>query len=171
MLRQWQRIAWVAAVGLAGGTPVAAEALMDIGVLTCAVTEKAEPGAPTEGVTPLQARDMFCSFRPFSEGPEETYVDTATAMGQVHELFTKRVLGWIVRGTPMTRAAPGLLQRVYAVDAKAAPGYPPALIGETRTELVLEPLADKEPQIRGKEVQPLNAIITSVELTLKSSPG
>jgi len=171
MLRQRQWIAWVAALRLAAASPVAAEAPMNIGVLTCAVAETARPGAPTEGVIEPQARDILCWFRPFSEGPEETYAGTAMALGRVRDLFARRVIAWVVRGTPTTRASSGLLQQVYAADPKAGPGYQPALIGETRSELVLEPFADKEPQVQGKEVQPLYGIITSVALTLKSSPG
>jgi hypothetical protein len=174
MLRQWQRIAWVAALGSAAATPVAAEAPMDIGILTCALAETARalPGAPIdEGAAAEPARDMHCWFRPFQQGPEETYVGTARGAGQVRELFKKRVIIWTVTGTPSTRASPGLLQQAYAADPKAAPGFAPPLIGEARAELILRPLAEQDLPAPNQKVQPLDAIIVSVELTLKSSPG
>ena len=174
MLRQWQWIAWFAALGSAVATPVAAEAPMDIGILTCALAEtvRAVPGAPIDGGTATeQARDMHCWFRPFHQGPEETYVGTVRGAGQVRELFKNGVIIWTVTGTPSTRASPGLLQQVYAADPKGEPGFAPPLIGEARAELILHSLADQELPVPNEKVQPLDAIIISVELTLKSSPG
>ncbi|HWE21108.1 MAG TPA: DUF992 domain-containing protein [Hyphomicrobiaceae bacterium] len=173
MLRQWQWIAWFAALG-STATPVAAEAPMDIGILTCALAETviAVPGAPIdEGAATESARDIHCWFRPFRLGPEETYVGTVRGAGQVRELFKKRVIIWTVTGTPSTRASPGLLQQAYAADPKAAPGFAPTLIGEARAELTLQPMADQELPVPNEKMQPLDAIIISVELTLKSSPG
>src|SRR5262245_43884604 len=174
MLRQRQWIAWFALLGAAAATPVAAEAPMDIGILTCALAEtaRAVPEAPIdEGAATEQARDMHCWFRPFHQGPEETYVGTVRGVGKVRELFKKRVIIWTVTGTPSTRASPGLLQQAYAADPKAAPGFAPPLIGEARAELILQPLSGEELPAPNEKVQPLDAIIISVELMLRSSPG
>jgi hypothetical protein len=173
MLRQRQRIGWVAALGLAVTTPVAAETPVDIGILTCALAEIVVPaGAPIDdGATTEQVRSMLCWFRPFHEGPEETYLGAVRGAGQVRDLFKRRVIIWTVTGTTTTRASPGLLQQTYAVAPEAASGDAPPLIGKTRTELVLQPFTDNEPPVLNKKVQPLDAIVTDVELVLKSSPG
>jgi hypothetical protein len=172
MFRQWRQLASLAALGLAVTTPIAAQTPTDIGILTCALAESTEPGAPVdESAAAQQARDMQCWFRPFREGPEETYLGIVRGAGQVRELFRKRVMIWIVKGTPTTRASPGLLQQTYAADPRAAPGHAPPLIGEMRSDIVLQPFADGKPPAPDNKVLPLDAIITAAELILKSSPG
>lgn len=171
MLQQWQRMAGFAALGFVATTPLGAEMRTDIGILTCALAESAGSTVPIEGATTPPARDMLCWFRPFRNGPEETYVGTILGVGQERKLFKTGVMIWIVRGAPATQASSGLLQQTYAADASAAPGYGPPLVGETRTGLVLQPMTEKEPPVLGDKVQPLDAIIVAVELVLRSSPG
>jgi hypothetical protein len=172
MLRHWGRIGWASALCLAVTTPGSAETPMDIGILTCTLAESLVSGGPIDdSATTEQDRGMLCRFRPFREGPEETYLGTVRGLGDVRKLFNKRVVIWTVSGSITTQGSPGLLQQVYAIDAEASVDSALPLIGRTRTQLVLHPFADEEPPVPGKTVQPLGAIITTVELVLKSSPG
>jgi hypothetical protein len=166
MLWQWRRMVRLAAFSLVATSSVVAETRTEIGVLTCAL---AEPNALSESATTQSARNVLCWFRPFRNGPEETYRGTVAGAGQERELFKRHVMIWLVRAQPTTQSSPGLLQQSYAADPGAPLGYAPSLIGEARPALVLEPLAEQEPPVLNNKAL-LDAII-GVELILISSVG
>ena len=117
MLWQWRPMARLAAFSLVATSSVVAETRSEIGVLTCAL---GEPKAPSESATTLSVRNVLCWFRPFRNGPEETYRGTVAGAGQEREPFKRRVMIWLVRAPPTTQSAPGLLQQSYAAHPAAS---------------------------------------------------
>jgi Protein of unknown function (DUF992) len=149
----------------------AQQARMDIGLLTCGLTESDEAQREA-GVAPLrQTRELLCAFRPANGGPEEIYTGTLQSVRPEKELSEKRTMIWVVKGPREPIGSPGLLQQVYAADFAAIPSHSPPLIGETNVWVALQTLADEQaPAAAGKKPMTV-AMVVLITLTLKSAPA
>jgi hypothetical protein len=78
---------------------------------------------------------------------------------------------WIVKGAFATTEAAGLLQQMYAADPAAPPGHAPALIGESNSSIILQPMADSQALSAADKRQPAaGALVVLVALKLRSTP-
>jgi len=158
----------------------AEQSQLEIGVLTCSLAEGEDANNAGDVTSASEIRKLVCVFRPANSGPEEVYRGGVQIIGQDHDLLAGRAIIWIVKGTPTTMRSPGMLQQTYAVDASAAPGHAPPLIGETNSSIILQamadtpPLADTNKKRRPRSAQPRPSVpstITLVALTLTSTPA
>ena len=117
----------------------------NIGVLTCTLAKSAEarPGA------------MTCGFKPAGEGREEKF--TGHLQGAAPEERGKLVLIWTVFGPADVKVSAVMLTQKY-VRARAAPGQPPAWIGESTPTIAL--------QFETNNSSHADASITEIELKL-----
>jgi hypothetical protein len=122
-----------------------------------------------EGPSQRQTRDLSCTFRPGSLGPEETYTGTLQYLVGERQPESTRVLIWIVKALPTTAATPGLLQQIYAADPGAPTGHAPALIGESNGSIILQPMADSPASNEPRAMT--GTLIVLVTLTLTSTSG
>jgi hypothetical protein len=158
----------------------AEQSQLEIGVLTCSLAEGEDANNAGDVTSASEIRKMVCVFRPANSGPEEVYRGGVQIISQDNDLLAGRAIIWIVKGTPTTMRSPGMLQQTYAVDASAAPGHAPPLIGETNSSIILQAmadtpsLADTNKNRRPRSAQPRPSVpstITLVALTLTSTPA
>src|SRR5262249_39538565 len=139
-------LAWLVLMArvLALSAVAAQQSQLEIGVLTCSLAESEDANSAGDKTSGTDVRRIVCVFRPANSGPEEVYQGAVQIIGQDHDLLAGRAIIWIVKG-PTTMRSPGMLQQTYAVDASAAPGHAPPLIGETNSSIILQAMADTPP--------------------------
>jgi len=170
---RWPLLASLVALALAPDVTAAQEPQRDIGVLTCDLVDAGEAPGGTETAAPQrQLREMRCAFRPGNLGPEETYAGTLQSLVEDPSLADGRAMMWIVKGSSATKELAGLLQQTYVADPAAPAGQVPALIGESDSSIILQPMADSRVLAAADRRQPpAGALIVMVALKLKSTSG
>jgi hypothetical protein len=164
-------LASLAALTLAHPVAVAQELRRDIGVLTCDLAKSGGVRSGSEATPQRQTRHMLCAFRPSISGPEETYTGTMQSLMEDQQLSNGHMMMWIVKGAFATTEAAGLLQQIYVADPAAPPGHAPALIGESNSSIVLQPMADSQaPRAADKQQPAAGALVVLVALKLRSTP-
>src|SRR5215831_4909207 len=168
MLKRWLPV--IIALALAYSSASAQEARVDIGLLICGLGESADAESGSDAVT-SETNKILCVFRPSNSGPEEVYAGAFQTIGRGQDLSQDRAMIWVVKASPATQRSTGLLQQLYSADRSAPPPYPPPLVGETNSEIVLQALDD--PQALNSADKRSDAAVTIVLLALKllSSPA
>jgi hypothetical protein len=119
---------------------VAVKVDAELGTLSCNLeAPEAAIGSATTS-TESQMRDAFCVFKA-RNGSEEAYVGTVQGVSLSKDKTTTLI--WAVKGEVGTTLMPGLLQQSYAVDQSIPADQGSPLIGETRSNVVLQSMADK----------------------------
>jgi len=168
MLKRWLPV--ITAIAVAFSSALAQEARVDIGLLICGLGEGAEVESGGDAMT-RETSKMLCVFRPSNNGPEEVYAGAFQTIGRGPDPSQDRAMIWVVKASPATQQSTGLLQQLYSADRSAPPPYPPPLVGETNSEIVLQALDD--PQALNSADKRSDAAVTIVLVALKllSSPA
>jgi len=146
---------------------------LEIGALTCTVLDGQQPspqgsGPPQGGGPSGGARNITCSYKPFTNGPEESYLGTLQIVGSDDEYFAGRSMMWVVRSSSIKHVAPGILQQTYSADALTNTGAA-ALVGEENRSLRLHQMNANESQAGSREQ--LTSIVTAMSLKLDLTPA
>ncbi|MDH4980884.1 DUF992 domain-containing protein [Hyphomicrobium sp. D-2] len=140
--------------------------LADVGVLTCTLAEQGQRETNPDSET----RAIYCSFKPSSSGPEETYAGEIKNVGSTDSLDKKRVLIWAVLGPGDRELKPGVLAQSFmgesAGEAIEGGQNPTQLTGDEDDAYRLRPInEDKE------QAAEATGALTVVELRIKSVPS
>jgi Protein of unknown function (DUF992) len=153
--------AWAGVCGAAQVPPKAPDdRVTELGTLTCSLI----------GATSPTGRDVLCEFHPGQQGPVETYVGSAQAIGQTKLLFGRGAVILAVKGPASTNLSSGLLTQRYAVDAAASGNGLAPLVGERNKSIMLQPLAEEDGRVASGKSQ-AEAVLMVVELELQASPA
>ena len=147
------------------GTALAQRSPFVVGSLTCQI----DPGTSTDTTEVGEGRDVLCHFRPGTRGPEETYIGTIHAVGQVKTVFGKGTIMLAVRSPIAGDATPGMLAQGYSAEATRAIGGSALLIGDKNKALLLQPILDTEGRVAAGKSNVPEAAIIGIELRLLAS--
>lgn len=147
-------------------------ARVDVGFLTCTLSESADTQASAEAAPGGQSRDMVCSYKLVRGGGEEVYLGTVQGVGDAQRLFSTKVVMWAVRTTGKVDLSPGLLEQTYTAEPTGPkPAQPPPLIGDTNKSVILQSLAETKIGASQDSAPQISAVILAVTLKLKSAPA
>lgn len=152
-------------IGLAA--PLAAQQpTNELGILTCAMQISVGAESTGPAATGGETLNVLCTFKP-RKGAEESYSGTMHTVSRTPDRPADAAMLWVVKGEAQTALTPGLLQQSFAADPATPPEQmPPAMVGQLRSDVLLQPMADKQVGAVGAGL-----IVITVELTLSAASG
>jgi len=144
---------------------------VELGILTCNLSEARDAPASATPSAESQYRDIHCSFKP-KKGAEETYEGRMQGINLSAD--KKSVILWVVKGLPGLPMNAGFLQQSYAADSAAPRDQTtPPLVGEPNSNVVLSSMEEKEEgsATSPDKPRPTGFVVLALELKLKSTSG
>lgn len=149
-----------------------ADARVDVGFLTCGVTQIRGEKTPEADRSPEQGdSELVCAFIPGGEKPEESYIGTFEIIGSARSLLPGHAMIWAVKAPAELAMTAGALEQVYAADNVLALPNAPPLAGQTNGAIVLQDITDARQVAAGAagKIEGDNPLVILLSLKLRSA--